>query len=834
MTTATVTLNVAGNAQQQLQKVQKQVDSLGTAFGKLKNLVGGIALGAFTANLFRAADAITDLADATGLATSSIMGLRQAFALSGGDAEGAEQAILKLYNSIEEAANGNDNLIKSFEKVGVSLQDLGTLSEEEILNKTINGLAQLGNTSEGVATKMDLLGKSSRGVNLQSVASQFDQLKTSAKDAEPGIVAAGKVFDNLQKFKGEFGGALAKEFSGLLTTLEKLTSNTKSLAESLAQLTKIIAIAAGTYLIFAKVIPAITTAMGLLQVVLTKQGGIFGAITKNAKQVYDGFKRIWTASGKITAAAGETITIFTRLRQVFFTLIGVMATGLKVLLRFAGIAGIIYTVAQAIDFLSDKVLGLGSPLEWLGKKFSGIMEKAKEFAGLMLAGDADYFKQTNESVQQTVDSLEEVNSTAKTTRDRLSEIRKENELFLSGVRDITDEYTRQNAETLQSLGSEIKYLSMTEEQIALDKNRIALHKQFMDTLDQLKKKREEAMADPSKRGSGVVEQIDNEIKKVQESAVAVQTESARKIKAYYAEVAALKDVQNAIEDQARAFSQAEKLQDLQDQLSLIGLYGEELEKQKVILEAEKALREEMQRLSIELLKLEAERAKIGEEAYNKERARVVQQMMDTKSLSEAKIAAYEEEVAKKQKIDESYAEGASRALKDIADQYKPINMAQEAVRKGWGAIENAVDTFVDTGKFKFSDFARSVIADLAKMIAKAMIFKAISAALGAFGLKLPGMATGGPVEAGKGYIVGEKGPELFVPPGSGKIVPNKDLQGNGKGTGAISAPVTNNYNTYNISALDAKSVAQMFAENRKAIFGANKMAEREMSYVGAR
>lgn len=38
-------------------------------------------------------------------------------------------------------------------------------------------------------------------------------------------------------------------------------------------------------------------------------------------------------------------------------------------------------------------------------------------------------------------------------------------------------------------------------------------------------------------------------------------------------------------------------------------------------------------------------------------------------------------------------------------------------------------------------------------------------------LGLPGRATGGPVSAQRGYLVGERGPELFVPPGDGRIVP---------------------------------------------------------------
>ena len=37
---------------------------------------------------------------------------------------------------------------------------------------------------------------------------------------------------------------------------------------------------------------------------------------------------------------------------------------------------------------------------------------------------------------------------------------------------------------------------------------------------------------------------------------------------------------------------------------------------------------------------------------------------------------------------------------------------------------------------------------------------------------IPGRAKGGPVKKGKKYVVGEKGPEIFVPKASGKIIPN--------------------------------------------------------------
>ena len=44
----------------------------------------------------------------------------------------------------------------------------------------------------------------------------------------------------------------------------------------------------------------------------------------------------------------------------------------------------------------------------------------------------------------------------------------------------------------------------------------------------------------------------------------------------------------------------------------------------------------------------------------------------------------------------------------------------------------------------------------------------------------PGRATGGPVSPGRSFVVGERGPELFVPTSSGRIEPNSSLGGGGR------------------------------------------------------
>ena len=101
------------------------------------------------------------------------------------------------------------------------------------------------------------------------------------------------------------------------------------------------------------------------------------------------------------------------------------------------------------------------------------------------------------------------------------------------------------------------------------------------------------------------------------------------------------------------------------------------------------------------------------------------------------------------------------------------------------AIEAGLLRAVKTGKFGFEDLARvalGVLDEIASNALKAGIgsvtsgggsgLLGIGASLIGSALGLPGRATGGPVSPGRGYVVGERGPELFVPTSSGRVLPS--------------------------------------------------------------
>ena len=89
---------------------------------------------------------------------------------------------------------------------------------------------------------------------------------------------------------------------------------------------------------------------------------------------------------------------------------------------------------------------------------------------------------------------------------------------------------------------------------------------------------------------------------------------------------------------------------------------------------------------------------------------------------------------------------------------------------------------------KLSEVLRAIGQDLVRLVFSNMITQPLAKGIGTF---LSGMrAEGGPVGAGGAYVVGEKGPELFVPHSSGSIVPNGALGSSSGGTGGV----TVNYN----------------------------------------
>lgn len=104
-------------------------------------------------------------------------------------------------------------------------------------------------------------------------------------------------------------------------------------------------------------------------------------------------------------------------------------------------------------------------------------------------------------------------------------------------------------------------------------------------------------------------------------------------------------------------------------------------------------------------------------------------------------------------------------------------------------MENALVRALRTGKLGFDDLKRVALSAMAEIADSAIrsgldtLFKSgggFGGLIGGLGKTLaglfgaPGKAIGGPVSPGRPYLVGERGPELFVPTASGRIETARD------------------------------------------------------------
>lgn len=126
-------------------------------------------------------------------------------------------------------------------------------------------------------------------------------------------------------------------------------------------------------------------------------------------------------------------------------------------------------------------------------------------------------------------------------------------------------------------------------------------------------------------------------------------------------------------------------------------------------------------------------------------------------------------------------------LKDFSDSMPTLNQAMEAVVVGgMKSLEDSLVSLVNgtmSVKDAFRSMATSVVNDLIRMAIQQQITAPLARAFGlqaaAPSIPLYPKAIGGSVQAGKPYMVGERGAEMFVPNQSGAIIPNNAMGGGG-------------------------------------------------------
>lgn len=237
-------------------------------------------------------------------------------------------------------------------------------------------------------------------------------------------------------------------------------------------------------------------------------------------------------------------------------------------------------------------------------------------------------------------------------------------------------------------------------------------------------------------------------------------------------------------------------------------------------DAEKAAEKELKSIESFMDKI----AKVGMKelpSFQKEIAQLEREFMElSKTGQSATIEPFKaavESIEMRQYSDllKEDAKEAERMMKDILSDFKtpPVSKEMDEIiarademNKSFENIGNAVaNSFKGmlTGAMSFKDAMKGIISSVIDELFRLFVVQQIVGIVaGAFGgatgtpgrgfgssVNLAGRAYGGSVTGNTPYMVGERGPELFVPSGNGTIIPNSNMRGGGGGGNNISVNV---------------------------------------------
>jgi len=801
-------------AEASLTRLQKTVGGLNDTFIRLKSTLATISLGAVISQSLQFADAISDLSDASEIAIGNIIGFQNAVMASGGSADGAQKAILRLVNSIGEAAEGSASMQRAFSEVGVTLDDLARLSNQDILQKTITGLDKITDSSKRSTLVTQLLGKEFRNVAAGGLGAAYADATAKSAQYADAIAKGAAAQQNIDKTLGEFKIGLLEAVKPLTDLISKVNIGVENFQRFVQALLAVgaafaaFSIIGRVWKLFVLLIDGAIALYGAL----TNLGAFLGQLATGWRVIFSAtegaggaFYRVWLSIKAVGAALTEILgPAFTTLKAV----------GAPVLATIAGYWGWIQTsTGAAIDKLKEYL----NYLPGVNFTIGGGAGRGNGQAELdQRKKDAEAAKKQSDAIREVTDALAK----------RRAEIQKASTAF-----------REQNNQIIDNLNLEKSFIGKSEEFIEVEKAREEIFKRASA---------ESAKLQEAKKALGKDEQslaavYDQQIAKIVEASRVDAERVARSVEGLQGlrmvEKGRLQDIENvtkAIEAQMSrqqalgdiirgANDQAQAARDATPASQLVGLNSI----QRQVLEIQESAR----KAANEAARAFAANFEDDGDGLTPERARELAQGLNQIATAYKGVAVAQTEVAKANyETSRSFSTGWTEAFAKYAEDAQ--NAAQQAstyfdrFTKGF---EDAVVALVTNGKFSFKDFANSIIADFARIEARKALTSFMSGAtpggsvLGSlfnFGKSLFGMAAnGGPISGPT--LVGEHGVELFRPSGSGYITSNRDLK-NGGGQ----AQVINNAVTYQIQAVDASSFRSLVARDPSFIYAVTEQGRR--------
>ena len=375
------------DSEETLKKNDKQAKSLGETLsgagkkvGKAGMVIGGamtvIAAGATaaTAAISENTDRIDKGAQNIGFSTDAYQEWEFVLSQSGGSIESLTAGMGTLSKQVVDGLEGSKTATDAFAKLGIEVDDLSGLTQEEIFEKTISGLQGLEEGAERTALANELLGRSGKemGALLNSTGTDIDNMKQQANDlgavlSEDTVAAGVAMTDSIDQMKRTLIGTLTEALAPMIPTIMDLMQTFVEILPPILELIKPL---------IEKLVPVFTK---IIDKLLPPLISLFDALMPVLMPLIDIFVEL------LDTALLPLIEAFLPLIEV---LLPPLATLLEALMPLiTGVANIIANVlVLAVDNLT-------SAFDWLMNALQptfDLLKKIGEMAGDVLGGAGDF------------------------------------------------------------------------------------------------------------------------------------------------------------------------------------------------------------------------------------------------------------------------------------------------------------------------------------------------------------------------------------------------------------------------------------------------------------
>lgn len=370
--------------EKQAEKTEKTIVSkLGGIVGKVGAGVaagvglaaGGIAVAgkqlvSLAGDVSAAGDEIDKMSQKIGISTDAYQEWGYVFERSGADIAGLQVGMKTLSSVVTDAANGSKGAAEKLSAIGVSIEEIGTLSQEDQLALVISRLQEMGEGAERTAAASDLLGRSATDMAavLNMTAEDTQALIDEAHEygmimSEDGVAASAAYQDSLTKLQHTVGGLKNQMVAQLLPGLTQVVNGFADVANGSVELED--AIDSG--------ITSVVQALDESLPEMLDRG--VQIVTKVAEGISNNLPTILDAAGKIIVKVGEgIIAVLPTLLQAAVQIIASLASYIIQSLPGLASAALDLVIALVRYIVENAPQLIQSGIELIGKLVTGLIQ----------------------------------------------------------------------------------------------------------------------------------------------------------------------------------------------------------------------------------------------------------------------------------------------------------------------------------------------------------------------------------------------------------------------------------------------------------------------------